>query len=117
MTECIAESYTTLLNPAALISSKPVKQVSRHVTAVRTDSTAGAEAYMHHAPPKGSKAFNRCEHISTVWQPTRPAGPGTVASMWLDIDRKAEAVMTACERAIRDAEVLHASLEPSWDGG
>eukprot|EP00775_Hariotina_reticulata_P007360 gene7360-7571_t len=36
--------------------------------------------------------------------------------MWLDIDRKAEAVMLACDQRIRAAEQLRADQEASWDG-
>jgi hypothetical protein len=36
--------------------------------------------------------------------------------MWLEIDKKAEAIMQAAERRIRDSETAKAELEPPWDG-
>jgi hypothetical protein len=36
--------------------------------------------------------------------------------MWLDIDRKADGVMMACDKTIRAAEQLRADQEPPWDG-
>lgn len=35
---------------------------------------------------------------------------------WLDIERKAEAIMQATERNIRASEISQADREPTWDG-